>query len=56
MEDSLSHPDELSDLDCPVCGKDLELADGTASDGTLHCGSCGVDYEVRDGKLVSIRR
>lgn len=32
--------------ECPVCGADVELNDGTVKGELLECGECGTELEV----------
>ena len=32
--------------ECPVCGAEVELKEGTVKSELISCGDCGVDLEV----------
>jgi ssDNA-binding Zn-finger/Zn-ribbon topoisomerase 1 len=50
------HQEEQTDIDCPICGGELELVSGDLQCGNTYCPVCRTDYQVRQGLVEGVHR
>ncbi|MEC9373978.1 MAG: lysine biosynthesis protein LysW [Planctomycetota bacterium] len=44
----------MKSVNCPECGAEVEIAEGTIAGEVIPCGECGVELEVTSTKPLTV--